>query len=78
MRIIERKDWELQTTCPCCKSVLGVTKEDVRYGDFGVQYADDHDWHFYFVCAVCSKQVRITQSLPPDVADTARWKAGRK
>lgn len=77
MRIIERSDWEIQCRCTGCKSLLGVTKDDVRYGDFGVQYADDHDWRFYFVCPVCGTQTKIICSLPPDVQELARWKVGR-
>ena len=69
-RIIEETQWTCERACSSCGTVQVLEEADVGYGDFGMQYADDHDWRFYFVCARagCAEQnVLPDRDVPPHV-----------
>ena len=66
MKIIEEAPFILQLSCPLCKSVLGIQKEDIK---------DDQDYEkrtpvglslfYYVVCAKCTHHINISESFVP-------------
>lgn len=53
MKILEQVKWELETECLHCRAKLLVDEGDLKWGDFGVAYAGDHDWWPYYTCGAC-------------------------
>ena len=62
MRIIKaaRLQTEREETCYYCKSILGITKEDLQWNDM----------HWCFRCAVCGK---YTQYATKNKDDLFEW-----
>ncbi len=63
MKIIKRTKWTLKVVCKDCKAELKIEGSDVRYGDFGIGYGDDHDYKYYVNCANCHAVVSLKDNL---------------
>ncbi len=76
VKVVTAKPFEYPFTCKC-GSELVAEAADVRYGDFGCGYADDHDWKYYVTCPVCSRDHQLRHDVvPPNVQQMARAKRG--
>lgn len=76
MKVTKRSKWTRTLRCKGCKSELEIEADDVRQGDFGCGYGDDHDFKFYVHCAVC-KEVNFVGALPGHVEELAQSKRRR-
>ncbi len=64
MRIIEKKEPEIEITCPDCKSVLAVNKDDIRHWssrDIDGGSSDGYDAK----CPVCGSRFDIPEKKVP-------------
>ena len=51
--------WKKKATCKPCGATLEYTPEDVKMGDFGCGYGDDHDFKTYIDCPECKSAVFV-------------------
>ena len=68
MRII--RDAECRIECPCCKTLVGLTAEDITMDDTGLAESD-----YYCSCPFrsCRKTIYIRQDQIPNVILQEIW-----
>lgn len=71
MKVLERKEWSLERTCPTCQSRLLIEPSDVRAGKFGSM--GDCDYLYYAKCEVCGDNLMFGSfpSFPQSVLEAA-------
>lgn len=57
---IDLETWFLETTCPTCKSVLGVESQDIRY--FWTKHGC-----YYYTCILCNNRHILNDDKIPAI-----------